>query len=98
MKVLLAEDDKFIREGLAEILRDEGYRVVSACDGESALRLFESQSPDFVCLDIRIGRLVNRNRRGRVRTVNGDDTLRPPVAFNQFPELVRDIDNLDPGV
>lgn len=52
MKVLLAEDDKFIREGLAEILRIEGYRVVLAGDGESALRLFESESPDFVCLDI----------------------------------------------
>jgi DNA-binding response OmpR family regulator len=48
----LAEDDAFIREGLAEILLGEGYRVVSAADGESALRLFESEKPDFVCLDI----------------------------------------------
>jgi len=52
VKVLLAEDDMFIREGLAEILRLEGYRVVLASDGESALGLFESESPDFVCLDI----------------------------------------------
>ena len=52
MKVLLAEDDPLIREGLAEILRLEGYRVVPAGDGESALELFESESPDFVCLDI----------------------------------------------
>jgi DNA-binding response OmpR family regulator len=52
VKVLIAEDDKLIREGLAEILRREGYRVVLACDGESAQRLFESESPDFVCLDI----------------------------------------------
>ena len=34
MKVLLAEDDRFIREGLEEILRNEGYRVLQAEDGE----------------------------------------------------------------
>ena len=57
MKVLLAEDDKFIREGLAEILRTEGYRVVVAPDGESALELFESEAPDFVCLDVMMPKL-----------------------------------------
>ena len=57
MKVLLAEDDTFIRDGLAEILLGEGYQVVSAVDGESALRLFESENPDFVCLDIMMPKL-----------------------------------------
>ena len=52
MKVLLAEDDVLIRDGLAEILQREGYCVVQADDGESALKLFHSESPDFVCLDI----------------------------------------------
>ncbi len=57
MRVLLAEDDTFIRDGLAEILLGEGYQVVSAIDGESALQLFESETPDFVCLDIMMPKL-----------------------------------------
>ncbi len=57
MKVLLAEDDRFIREGLAEILRGEGYRVLHAEDGETAMELFESADPDFVCLDIMMPKL-----------------------------------------
>jgi len=57
VKVLLAEDDQFIREGLAEILRSEGYRVLQAEDGETALKLFESATPDFVCLDIMMPKL-----------------------------------------
>ncbi len=52
MKVLLAEDDQLIRDGLTEILSREGYSVVQAGDGEAALTLFHSESPDFVCLDI----------------------------------------------
>ncbi len=52
MKVLIAEDDRFTREGLAEVLETEGYQVISAMDGAEAIRLFQVHSPDFVCLDI----------------------------------------------
>ena len=52
MKVLVAEDDALIRQGLAEILEKEGYQVVQAEDGEQALDLFEREAPDFACLDI----------------------------------------------
>ncbi len=52
MKVLIAEDDDNIREGLREILEEEGYRSVTARDGIETLDLFERERPDFVCLDI----------------------------------------------
>jgi DNA-binding response OmpR family regulator len=52
MKVLVAEDDRFTREGLVEVLESEGYSVVSAVDGSDAIRLFQLELPDFVCLDI----------------------------------------------
>ncbi|MBI1310390.1 response regulator [bacterium] len=52
MKILIAEDDRLTREGLVEVLRDEGYDVVSAPDGGAAVREFRSSRPDFVCLDI----------------------------------------------
>jgi len=52
MKVLIAEDDTHTREGLAEILSAEGYRVACARDGREALALFEKEAPDFVCIDI----------------------------------------------
>ena len=52
MRVLVAEDDAYIREGLVEILQDEGYETLEARDGHEALRVFERDDPDFVCLDI----------------------------------------------
>jgi len=52
MKVLIAEDDRHTREGLAEVLESDGYTVIAASDGHTALKLFRETSPDFVCLDI----------------------------------------------
>ena len=52
MKVLVAEDDQFTRNGLVEVLESEGYQVIAAADGTEAIRRFQDQRPDFVCLDI----------------------------------------------
>ncbi len=52
MKILVAEDDDNIRQGLIELLEREGYQAVAAADGREALQLFATERPDFVCLDI----------------------------------------------
>lgn len=52
MKILIAEDDPNIRFGLAQALKNEGYELLMAENGEIALELFQAQSPDFVILDI----------------------------------------------
>lgn len=56
MKILVAEDDRFTREGLVEVLQNEGFDVVIACDGAAAVREFRIERPDFVCLDIMMPR------------------------------------------
>ncbi len=52
MKVLIAEDDRHTREGLADVLQSEGHEVVLASDGSAALKRFRAERPDFVCLDV----------------------------------------------
>ena len=52
MKVLVAEDDVHIREGLTAVLEEEGYTVVAASDGDEALELYAKTEPDILCLDI----------------------------------------------
>src|SRR5690242_11871460 len=52
MKVLVCEDDPFLRDGLVKLLQDEGYRTLEAGDGRSAVEIFLRELPDFVCLDI----------------------------------------------
>jgi DNA-binding response OmpR family regulator len=77
MKVLVAEDDDHTREGLVEILQGEGYRAVTARDGEEALRLFEAEKPDFVCLDIMMPGVSGFDVCRRIRA--RDETV--PVIF-----------------
>jgi len=77
LKVLLAEDDQLIRDGLAEILMREGYSVVQAEDGESALALFRSEAPDFVCLDIMMPKLSGYDACKKMRA----DRPRVPIIF-----------------
>ena len=52
MKILIAEDDIYTRKGLVEVFKGEGYEVISAENGNDALKLFSSENPDFICLDI----------------------------------------------
>jgi DNA-binding response OmpR family regulator len=52
MKVLVAEDNPLTICGLTEVLQTEGYHVLQAANGPTALELFERETPDFVCLDI----------------------------------------------
>ncbi len=56
-KILFVEDEAVLQKTLTEILKNEGYKVVNALDGESGLRLAKSQKPDLVLLDIVLPRL-----------------------------------------
>ncbi len=77
MKVLVAEDDRLTREGLMEILAREGYEPVGATNGEEALRLFRSEQPDFVCLDIMMPGLSGYEVCKRLR----DEDAELPIIF-----------------
>jgi DNA-binding response OmpR family regulator len=73
MRVLIAEDDLAMRNGLFEILELEGYDVVAAADGGDAILRFADAHPDFVLLDIMMPKLsgydVCRQIRKRDRDV-----------------------------
>jgi len=51
-KILIADDNENIRDALAYILEDEGYKLWMAKDGSEALREVKNVRPDIVFLDI----------------------------------------------
>ncbi len=51
-RILIADDDRAIREALERALSLEGYDVVQASDGATALQLIESAHPDVAVLDV----------------------------------------------
>ncbi|MFB8169175.1 response regulator transcription factor [Kitasatospora purpeofusca] len=55
--VLVVEDDPGVRTTLDQLLRFEGYRVLTATDGQDALELLERHRPDLAVVDVVMPRL-----------------------------------------
>jgi DNA-binding response OmpR family regulator len=51
-KILIVEDDRFLRELIARKLRNEGYEVIEAVEGEEGLKRIKEEKPDLVLLDL----------------------------------------------
>jgi DNA-binding response OmpR family regulator len=50
--ILVVEDDRSLREGLAMNFQLRGFRVLTAADGESGARLAFDERPDLIVLDL----------------------------------------------
>ena len=50
--ILVAEDDRFLRKAAEMALKRRGYTVLTAANGEEALRTAQSALPDLVLLDL----------------------------------------------
>ncbi|MFW2332388.1 response regulator [Ilumatobacter sp.] len=53
-RILVVDDEPGIRELVGTYLRNEGYAVDQAADGERALDRFRERRPDLVVLDLRL--------------------------------------------
>jgi len=51
-RVLLAEDDRFLRRAAEARLRRHGLEVLTAADGEEALRVARAEPLDLILLDV----------------------------------------------
>jgi DNA-binding response OmpR family regulator len=51
-RVLIVEDDAWIRTFLRDVLSDAGYAVLEAADGRTGLRLAQQERPRLVLLDL----------------------------------------------
>lgn len=55
--VLTIDDDRAVRQGLANYLEDYEYTVLQAQDGQEGLDMFAAHHPDIVLVDLRMPRL-----------------------------------------
>ena len=51
-RILLAEDDRFLRKAAETALKRQGFTVLAAVDGEEALRMARTEAPDLILLDL----------------------------------------------
>ncbi len=56
-RILIIEDEAPMRTALADLLASEGYRALTAVDGEDGLRRAIEEQPDLILLDIMLPKL-----------------------------------------
>lgn len=56
-RILIVEDELPMRTALKDCLESEGYRVLTAADGDAGLKRALEDKPDLVLLDIMMPRL-----------------------------------------
>lgn len=51
-KILVVEDDRFLRELITKKISKEGFEVIRAVDGEDGIKKIKEEKPDLVLLDL----------------------------------------------
>lgn len=77
MKVLVAENNPLNMQQLCDLLDKEGYRPLPAENGADALKLYQNDNPDFICLDIMMDDMSGYDVCREIRKTN--DTI--PIIF-----------------
>lgn len=57
-RVLIVEDDRFLRRACQKRLEQQGYVVLTAQDGEEALQVARAEIPDLILLDLLMPKLT----------------------------------------
>lgn len=92
--VLLADDDRAIRESLERALMLEGYDVTAAADGVQALSAARRVEPDVVILDVM---MPGVDGLGVCRVLRADGMRTPILMLTARVELNDRVQGLDAG-
>ncbi len=70
--ILLVEDEELLRAGVQEVLEIQGYRVITAPDGEQALACLAAQTIDLIITDLVMPKMDGVDFVKQLRTIKPD--------------------------
>lgn len=89
-RILLVEDDRFLRKAAEVRLKRAGYTVITAADGEEALATAQTMRPDLVLLDLIMPRMQGFEVLRVMRTQRHLDGVPIVVLTNLSQDADRD--------
>jgi two-component system response regulator MprA len=93
-RILVADDERAVRDGLGRALGLEGYDVELASDGEQALHVLHSRPADALVLDVLMPRLDGLETCRRLRA---DGNTTPVLMLTARVEVGDRVEGLDAG-
>lgn len=91
-KVLVIDDSRQILSILRQVLEDAGYVPLLASGGETGLRLFESEQPDLVVLDISMPGMNGWEVCRRIRRQSQAPIIMLSAAHSSVDDRVKGLD------
>src|SRR6059036_723646 len=91
-RVLIIEDELPMRTALQDVLAGEGYRVLTAPDGESGLRRAIEEKPDLILLDIMMPKLDGYAVCAELRRLSNPVPILMLTAKGQVQDRVTGLD------
>lgn len=83
--ILLADDSRFLRIACERVLVKAGYRVVTASDGEEAIRIAEQHAPDLILLDMLLPKMSGPDVLRRLRRYSRTAHI-PVIVLSSLPQ------------
>jgi DNA-binding response OmpR family regulator len=78
-KILIAEDERDIRDLITFTLRFAGYEVVAASNGEEGYNLAKQTMPDLILMDVRMPKMTGYEACKALKADKGTESI--PVVF-----------------
>jgi DNA-binding response OmpR family regulator len=91
-RVLIIEDELPMRTALADVLTGEGYRVITAADGEEGLRRAIAEKPDLLLLDVMMPRLDGYAVCAELRRLSNPVPILMLTAKGQIEDRITGLD------
>jgi DNA-binding response OmpR family regulator len=91
-RLLIIEDERPMRTALADCLAAEGYRVLTAADGEAGLQRALTEKPDLILLDIMMPKLDGFALCAELRRLGQQVPVLMLTAKGQIEDRVRGLD------
>jgi two-component system OmpR family response regulator len=97
MRILIVEDEPDLLQGLAKALREEGYAVDTAEDGEDGLYKAEAWTYDLIVLDVMLPKLNGWQVLEKLRARKGLDRPSPVLMLTARDRTADRVRGLDGG-
>lgn len=89
-KILFIEDESTLQKTFGKLLRQEGYKMFSALDGESGFKIAKIQKPDLILLDLILPKMNGFEVLDSLKS--NEETKEIPVIILTNLERMADID------
>jgi DNA-binding response OmpR family regulator len=90
-KILVVDDEQSLADIIAMRLKQEGYDVITAADGEEGLKIARSAKPDLVLLDVTMPKMNGDEVLAKLQAA--EDTKSIPVimitAMSEVDDIVK---------